>query len=108
MLSLVLALSLFLAQTAPSQPGAGDFNWSNAAWAVAVAVAGILGHWLGGRGRKIVEAKLLASGHPQAAAAFDLLVDAFSETATDAAKQRLAQDAKDAGVDHPAISAATK
>ena len=86
----------------------GGFDWKHVLLALAVPVAGYVGHWIGTRGVALVEDKLRAAGHPQAADAFDVLVKNFREVATDADKKELAQQAKDAGIDHPAIERATK
>jgi hypothetical protein len=83
-------------------------DWKHLALALMIPAAGYVGTWLGKRAVAMVEDKLKAAGHPQALAAFDLLVEHFAQAATDAEKQALRQAAKDAGVDHPAISDATK
>lgn len=83
-------------------------DWKHLVLLMLLPVAGAVGNWIATRGVKLLEDKLKATGHPQAAEAFDLLASAAAKAFTDAEKQALAKAAADAGVDHPAISAATK
>lgn len=83
-------------------------DWRHTLLAALAVLGPVLVNWFRTSGVKILEDKLRSMGHPQAADAVDLLVEHYAKVATPEEKAALAAAAKAAGIDHPALSDATK
>ena len=96
---------LTLAQAAASTlPAALD--WKHVLLATLIPVALLVGHRIGNSAAVAIEAKLKATGHPQAAQAFEFLASQLALVATETEKKAMAQAAQAQGLDHPAVDAA--